>query len=405
MTHVVREITPSSKGLADRIRNLAPASGTMLVIETAGAGDWTEAVEDGSRALLLALGDSLAEETATPLTVVIGLPGARPALTEAALAAAVRGTVGVAALEAAAAGRRVNTVTVAPATASADVAAVLAYLASEVDAGFTAGATIDLTRVGGSAPTAPGAGDRQASLPVLVTGAAGGLGGAVAEAFLASGRSVVLSDLPGAALDLQSTRLRAPAIGCDVTSEDDVAALAANPLLASGLSSLQVIHGVGGSGAIVGLAERPREMSLRINGTGAFNVVSALMPAVTRGQGSVVVLASQAGLVSETGNGAYCAAKFAAVSLVHSLAATAPAGVRVHALCPGPIDTPLMQSAFAGMAEAEGVTYEAYHASRQSLIPLGRFGAPEHMGSAAVLLDGLAATGVTLAPTGAFLLT
>jgi hypothetical protein len=39
------------------------------------------------------------------------------------------------------------------------------------------------------------------------------------------------------------------------------------------------------------------------------------------------------------------------------------------------------------------------------VIPLGRFGSPEHMGSAAVLLDGLDATGVTLAPTGAFLLT
>lgn len=397
-------VTPSSKHLADRLQTLLPAHGTVLVLD-ADLRDvtWRDGVEDGSRALLAALDVQLSAAVPTPLTLVLNVAVTSETLPGAALAAAAQGTVGVAALEAAPLGRRVNTVLVNAHTSEEDLRNTLTYLADDEAAGFTAGVTLDLTQT----PTAPEHADRREDLtaPVLITGAAGGLGAAVAEAFVAASRSVILSDLPGAALDDQGTRLGAPTIACDVTSEADVAALAAHPLVAGGLSSLQVIHGVGGSGAIAGLAERPREMSLRINGTGVFNVVAALMPAVTLAQGSVVVLSSQAGLIAEAGNGAYCAAKFAVVSLARTLASTAEPGVRIHTLCPGPIDTPLMRSAFAGMADAEGVTYEAYHASRMSVIPLGRFGSPAHMGSGAVLLDSLRATGVTLAPTGAFLLT
>jgi NAD(P)-dependent dehydrogenase (short-subunit alcohol dehydrogenase family) len=395
-------VTPHSKQLADRVSALAPEHGTQLALDAdLREVSWVDGVEEGSRALLLALGTQLSLETTTALTLVLNVSAAQPSLEGSALVAAVRGTVGVAAIEAAPAGRRVNTVVINDQTSDHDLHCTLAYLADDEAAGFTAGATVDLTNT----PTLTPDEDRALSLPVLVTGAAGGLGAAVAQSFVDAGRSVILSDLPGPALEAQGERLGAATIACDVTSEDDVAALAAHPLLTDGLSSLQVIHGVGGSGAIAGLAERPREMSLRINGTGAYNVVTALMPAVTHGHGSVVVLSSQAGLVAEAGNGAYCAAKYAAVALVHTLAQAAEPGVRVHTLCPGPIDTPLMRSAFAGMAEADGVTYDEYHASRMSVIPLGRFGSPEHMGHAAALLDSLKATGVTLAPTGAFLLT
>lgn len=400
----VAAVTPRSKQLSERVESLSPEHGDVLALDADLVdATWVEGVEEGSRALLATLDAHLSRRTTAPLTLVLNVPTHAPALEASALIAAARGTVGVAALETAPSGQRVNTVVISDQTSEDDLRRTLAYLADDEDAGFTAGATIDLTQATAAATEARGAGGRV--LPVLVTGAAGGLGAAVAEAFVRAGRPVILSDLAGAALDQQGGLLGAPTVACDVTSETDVAALAAHPLLADGLSSLQVIHGVGGSGAIAGLAERPREMSLRINGTGAYNVVTALMPAVVEGQGSVVVLSSQAGLVAEAGNGAYCAAKYAAVALVHTLAVKAAPGVRVHTLCPGPIDTPLMRSAFAGMAEAEGVTYEEYHASRMSVIPLRRFGSPHHMGAGALLLDSLAATDVTLAPTGAFLLT
>lgn len=387
-------VHPTSETLAKRVSSVSPGFGTILVVDTAHEASWSELVEDLSRALLGKLGDL----PAGPVTVVVGVPAGAPNVVQTAAAAAVRGTVGVAALEAASRGQRVNSILVNESTAEADLSLVLTHLADEDDAGFTAGATMDLTAQTGHWP-------RPADLPVLVTGAAGGLGGAVAEAFVAAGHHMVISDLGGQALEQQATRLGVTAIPCDVTSASDVAALAAHPSLAEGLSSLQVLHGVGGSGALDALDEGVRERSLRINGTGVWNVVDALMPAVAAGTGSVVVLASQAGLIAEPGNGAYCAAKFAAVGLVRSLAQSAPLGVRVHTLCPGPIDTPLMRVSFAGMAEAAGITYDEYHAQRLAVIPLGRFGSPRQMGAAALMLSQLRATGVTLAPTGAFLLT
>jgi NAD(P)-dependent dehydrogenase (short-subunit alcohol dehydrogenase family) len=380
--------------LAKRITALAPATGTVLVMDTSRDGSWHDRVEGLSRSLL----ERLADLPNGPLTVVTRVPRQNPNVVQAASAAAVRGTVGVAALESAPNRQRINTVLMTDATPDADLQAAMAHLADENGAGFTAGATIDLTKHRDSHSA-------HADLPVLVTGAAGGLGGAVAEAFAAAGRGVVISDLASNALSAQAERLGVTAIACDVTSPDDVARLAAHPEIAPGVSSLQILHGVGGSGALTALDEGVRERSLRINGTGVWNVVDALMPAVAAGNGSIVVLASQAGLISEPGNGAYCAAKFAVVGLTRALAESAPAGVRVHAICPGPIDTPLMRNAFAGMAEAAGITYDEYHARRLSVIPLGRFGHPTHVGSAALLLSQLETTAVIIAPTGAFHLT
>jgi NAD(P)-dependent dehydrogenase (short-subunit alcohol dehydrogenase family) len=391
---VVTSIHDADADLVELVRKLAPPTGEVVVIDVSGAS-WLDSVETLSRDLLAHLAST---SDAGSTTFVVRTPSRENAVSESALAA-VKGTVGVAALEAAPTGRRVNVVLVSSTTTDRDLGEVLAYLANDEAAGFTAGATIDLrlTR------TVERVTDEQ--LPILVTGAAGGLGGAVAEAFVAAGRRVVISDLASDALATRAERLGVTAIACDVTSSDDVAALAAHPALAGGISSLQVLHGVGGAGALNDLDDGVRERSLRINGTGVWNVVDALLPAVGVANGSVVVLSSQAGLIAEPGNGAYCAAKFAAVGLVRALANHGPANVRVHTLCPGPIDTPLMRNAFAGMAEAAGVTYDEYHAQRLSMIPLGRFGKPEHMGAAALVLSELNATGVTLAPTGAFLLT
>jgi NAD(P)-dependent dehydrogenase (short-subunit alcohol dehydrogenase family) len=390
---VVTPIHGTDADLLELVRKLAPASGEVVVIDIVDAS-WLDSVEALSRDLL----EHLAAASSGSTTFVIRVPSAEAVIGQAALAA-VQGTVGVAALEGAPTGRRVNSVLISSDTTERDLGEVLAYLADDEAAGFTAGATLDLRVTRGL--------DRvsDASLPVLVTGAAGGLGGAVAAAFVAAGRRVVISDLASEALSRQAERLQVPAIACDVTSPDDVGALAAHPALANGVSSLQVLHGVGGAGALSDLDPAVRERSLRINGTGVWNIVEALLPAVSVANGSTVVLSSQAGLIAEPGNGAYCAAKFAAVGLVRALANQGPANVRVHTLCPGPIDTPLMRNAFTGMAEAAGITYDEYHAQRLTVIPLGRFGQPEHMGAAALLLSDLDATGVTLAPTGAFLLT
>jgi len=380
--------------IVERVVCLAPGLGLVVLVDVASGADWSSAVEGMSRSLL----GHLADLPQGPVVVATRMPTGAASPVQAAAAAAVRGTVGVAALEAAPRGQRVNTVVFDDRTADDDLRAALAYLADDTAAGFTAGATLDLTR-SGIEPTP------QDDLPVLVTGAAGGLGGAVAEAFVAAGRRVIISDLDSDSLAEQAERLGVVAIPCDVTSPEAVRALADHSELSGGISCLQLIHGVGGSGSLDTLDEGVRERSLRINGTGVWNLVEALAPLVRTGEGSIVVLSSQAGLIAEAGNGAYCAAKFAAVGLVQALVDEPGQDIRVHTICPGPIDTPLMRAAFTGMAEQAGVSYDEYHARRASEIPLGRFGQPEHIGAAALLLSGLRATGVVVAPTGAFLLT
>jgi NAD(P)-dependent dehydrogenase (short-subunit alcohol dehydrogenase family) len=150
-----------------------------------------------------------------------------------------------------------------------------------------------------------------------------------------------------------------------------------------------------------------RDRSLRVNGTGVWNLITGLGGRLEQGeQGSVVVLSSQAGLYAEPGNGPYCAAKFAVVGLVRALAADAGnSALRVHALCPGPVDTPLMREAFAAMADAAGISAEEYMAQRLAGIPLGRVGTTGQIGAAARYLIELEASGVVLASTGGAVLT
>ncbi|SDO00822.1 NAD(P)-dependent dehydrogenase, short-chain alcohol dehydrogenase family [Klenkia soli] len=377
----------------------------VLVLDTgpdAGlqADSWVDQVEQPSRDLL----DQLARRGRSAQPGSITVLVRHGDLTEplaVSLVAAVRGTVGTAALEYATHDIRVNTVLVSGTTTERDIARTVDYLSDDEAAGSVTGATFDLAN--GTQPK-PSPAEAQ---PVLVTGAAGGLGRAAAEAFVAAGRSVVLTDRPGPALDAVAEALGAPAIACDVVSPESVAALAGHAELTGGISALVVHHGVGGSGSLAHMDRAIRDRSLTVNGTGVWNLVTGLDGLLTLGgPGSVVVLSSQAGLGAEPGNGPYCAAKFAVVGLVRALAAqTTGSGVRVHSLCPGPVDTPLMREAFAAMADAAGVTADEYMAQRLAGIPLGRVGTTGQIGAAARYLVDLDASGVVLASTGGAVLT
>lgn len=354
---------------------------------------WVGAVEQTSRWLLDEVGRRLRSASGS-LVVAIKLDST-PTPLHAAAHAAATGIIGVAALEQARNGRRINAVAYNDGSARDDVDAAIEFLSDDAAAAYCTGATIDLTHT----PSAEA--HFEATRPVLVTGASGGLGRAAAEALIEQGYRVILSDLGSRMLDEAAEALGAEAIACNVTDPDAVARLADDPRLSDGLSGLAVYHGVGGGGLIGQMDPGVRDRSLVINGTGVYNVVSALVPALQRGRGAVVVLASQSGLIAEIGNGAYCASKFAAVgyvrALAHDLAST---GVRAHAICPGPVDTPLMRTAFAGMAAAEGKTFDEYWQSRLDQIPLRRFGRAEQIASAAPLLIALRATGVVLSATG-----
>ncbi|MBA3687526.1 MAG: SDR family oxidoreductase [Chloroflexi bacterium] len=117
--------------------------------------------------------------------------------------------------------------------------------------------------------------------------------------------------------------------------------------------------------------------------SGPFYLAKYGIPALLRaGGGTMVVVASELGLVGAREAAAYCAAKGGLVNMVRALAVDhAPQGVRINCLCPGPIDTPLLQGWFAAGADPSD-------RERQQVapVPLGRLGRVEEIAEAALFL-------------------
>ena len=394
----------SSQPFHARLRQLAGPHHWIHAVDCAAPepddvwGDW---VVEPSVALVLRL-DAGSRERRLPrvVTAVVRIAredatGWAKAVANAAVEAA-RGITGVAALELGPAGVRANTVVVGHDTPAEDVARTVAYLEH---ADFTTGATYWLTR----SPTDTSVLDGS-PIPgrVLVTGAAGGLGAQTARTLAAAGWTVVPSDLPGADLEELAGSLEVTSLPLDVTDARQVRALPRASQLDDGLAGVAVMHGVGTSAALGELDETAVRRAIAINGTGVHDVLRAILPLLEGGAPSAaVVLASQAGLRAEAYHVTYCAAKFAVVGLVRGLAGVLDdRDVRIHVLCPGPVDTPLMRRAFAGLAEGEGISPEEYRTRRIAAIPARRLGTPEDIADAVIHLFGLAATGVIAAPTG-----
>lgn len=210
---------------------------------------------------------------------------------------------------------------------------------------------------------------------VLVTGAGSGIGAACARSAAASGARVVVADIDEAsARDVaESCGTAARAVHLDVTCETDVDAAIDEIVARDG-----ALHGaVANAGIAVPsapVADLPAadwRRLLDVNLDGVFFTVRAAARAMrTTGGGSIVVMASSMGSVARPGSAAYVTSKHAAVGLTKAAALDhATDGIRVNAVAPGYIDTPLL---------ASRRTPEAY-AATVALHPVGRLGRPEEV--------------------------
>ena len=194
---------------------------------------------------------------------------------------------------------------------------------------------------------------------VLVTGAASGIGRAVAQRLAAEGGSVACLDLviDGATETVDTIAAEggtAMAIECDVTGESSVAAAVATAIDEYG--RLDVVCNVAGIGGMAKSHEETLDQwdrILSVNLTGTFLVCRETIPALLETGGVLVNTASTAGLMGHPWSAAYCASKGGVVQLTRALAYEyRPSPMRVVAVSPGGVETPIMD-AFAAVPEGE----------------------------------------------------
>lgn len=238
----------------------------------------------------------------------------------------------------------------------------------------------------------------------LVTGAASGIGRAVARSFAAHGARVVLVDVDAEGLKTAAETItdaggEALSLTADVSRGDDVERVVERTLAAFGRLDV-ACNNAGVEGEQAPTAETTEanwDRVLGINLRGVWLCMKAEIQAMQAHGGSIVNVASVAGLVGFTGIAPYVSSKHGLVGLTKTAALDyAQQGIRVNVVCPGAIATPMIDR-FAHDAKArEGL--ERMH-------PMGRMGQPEEVAAAVLWLASDAAsfvTGQALAVDGGF---
>jgi NAD(P)-dependent dehydrogenase (short-subunit alcohol dehydrogenase family) len=179
----------------------------------------------------------------------------------------------------------------------------------------------------------------------LVTGGSSGIGLTIARMLRDEGYALTLAARKLERLEGAAAELDATAVAVDVRSEEDCARLVATHLEThGGLDVLVNSAGVGVAGRIGDMQTKHFDLQQSVNLRGAFLVMREALPALRESRGYVVNLASIAGTVATPGLASYGAAKAALISLTRSLdREETDAGVRVTAICPAFVDTPMAE--------------------------------------------------------------
>ena len=227
----------------------------------------------------------------------------------------------------------------------------------------------------------------------IVTGAGSGIGRAIAVQLAAEGYKVLVNDFRTEAAEAVAAEIGGLACGGDVSNEADVAAIVAKAEASFG----PVTHLINNAGHVhqgrfteLKVEEFDRMIAVHLRGT--FLCTQAVLKGMlARGQGVIVNIASQLGQIGGIELVHYSAAKAGIIGLTKALAREVSAqGVRVNAVAPGPINTPLVRSLSADWQRAKAAE-----------LPLGRFGEPEEVAATVAFLCSPAASlfvGQTLGP-------
>ncbi len=203
----------------------------------------------------------------------------------------------------------------------------------------------------------------------VVTGAASGIGQAVALRLLREGASVVGADRNEAGLARVVEAGAAPFVG-DLAVEVDRDRLVE---VGAGVDLLVNAAGIIRLKPILEFTVQDIRDIYAINVEATWDLVSRIGRTMPRGGAIVNLSSSSAKLATTTEAAVYASSKAAVLSITRSFAfAFAPNGVRVNAICPGIIDTPMQERVLADVAAERGLTVEELSAARNRMVPLGR---------------------------------
>ena len=212
---------------------------------------------------------------------------------------------------------------------------------------------------------------------VVVTGAAGAIGTAVAGRFAQAGARVTGLDIrPGDGI-----------IRCDIMDEVSIARVLADVAAAGRVTDLVHCAGALSVGDVLSVPTPELRRVLDVNLTGAFIIARAVVPLMGRGA-AITFLGSQAASHGAPGWAAYCAAKAGVARLVEALAKElGRSGIRVNAVCPGTVDSPMTRQAADLIAAGQGADADTVKQRYERENPLGRMATADEIAGVCLFLS------------------
>jgi len=218
---------------------------------------------------------------------------------------------------------------------------------------------------------------------VIVTGAAGGIGSAIVRRFASEGAKVVITDVNAEGAEAAAREIAGTtrAFASDISTGDGCKAVIENVMATEGAIDVLCNNaGINRRGLLLSLTEDDWRLSFAINVDALFHLCQAALPhMIDAGGGAIVNTCSQWGLHPAPNHIAYNVTKAAVASFTQNLARDyAPQKIRVNAVCPGEIHTPMLE---AGVKRS-GRTI----ADLDKLVPFGRIGKPEEVAALVAFL-------------------
>ena len=237
----------------------------------------------------------------------------------------------------------------------------------------------------------------------LVTGGSQGIGRACAQVLAEAGASVAVCALADGHLEetvrlIQEAGGEAFGIGTDVSQRASIAGAVADAVKRYGrLDTLVTSAGIQRYGTVADTPEKTWDEVFAVNVKGVFFAAQAAMPHLrASGEGSIVVISSVQGHVNQPNVAAYAASKGALDALVRSMAIDeAPNGVRVNAVCPGSVDTPMLRASARRFSDGSEAGADALVRQWGRTHPLGRVADAREVAQVVAFLAGPGASFVT----------